>query len=151
MTENNIKEFPKKLKTQAEVLPENLRNTESYLLNEVLYTPQKMKSATDFTTGNQRNRRWGIVVSFATVPGLDQIPLNSGPTLLPKSPTRFFTADSLGELKARVVHELENVLEMARLAVEEPEKFEQITRDLLGQIESEVPSYVNNDGDSDMS
>lgn len=120
MTENNVKQFPLKEKSS---LPENLKNTEGYFLNEIFCGPE-LKTVTDFTTGGQRNRRWGITVSFAMVPGLDQIPSGTGPTLLPKSPSRFFTADNLPDLKSRVLHELDKVLEMARLAVEEPDKFE---------------------------
>ncbi len=129
MTENNIKQFPLKDKNS---LPENLKNTEGYFLNEIYCGPE-LKTVTDFMSGNQRNRRWGITVSFAMVPGLDQIPSGNGPTLLPKSPSRFFTADNLVDLKSRVLHELDKVIEMGRLAIEEPEKFEQHMRSLAAK------------------
>jgi hypothetical protein len=132
MTENNIKQFPLKDKNS---LPENLKNTEGYFLNEIYCGPE-LKTVTDFMSGGQRNRRWGITVSFAMVPGLDQIPSGTGPTLLPKSPSRFFTADTLPELKSRVLHELEKVIEMGRIAVEEPDKFEQYMRSLSSKEQS---------------
>lgn len=145
MTENNIKEFPKSSRTTQDTMS----NSEAYILSEILYAPQKMKTFTDFSNGNQRNRRWGIVTSFATVPGLDQIPVGAGPTLLPKSPSRFFCADTLSDLRQRVIDELDSVLEMARLAIEEPEKFEAMVRSLHGEVSEE--SDQNNDHESDMS
>jgi hypothetical protein len=116
---NNIKQFPKK----DPQLPEECKNTESYQVMEVLYSDAKTKTITDFTTGDQRNRRWGMSMSMSIIPELDKLPPNQAPLLLPKVPSRFFAADSLDELKARVVHEIDKAMAMAKLAVENPEAF----------------------------
>lgn len=119
----NIKQFPRKNAAPVEELPENCKHTESYVMQEILYSDSKTKTVTDFTTGDQRNRKWGMVVSLAVIPEFDRIAPNQGPVLLPRTPARFFTADSLEDLKARVVYEIDKAIAMAKLAVDDPEEF----------------------------
>jgi hypothetical protein len=133
----NIKQFPRKNAAPVEELPENCKNTESYVMQEILYSDSKTKTITDFTTGEQRNRRWGMVVSLAVIPEFDRVAPNQGPVLLPRTPSRFFTADNLEELKARIVHELDKAIAMAKLAVENPEEFiKKQTEAFRSQLES---------------
>lgn len=140
----NIKQFPGK-KVDME-LPEEIRETEAYIMNEVLYSDTQTKTVTDFETGDQRNRRWGMTMSLAIIPGFDQSPPNQAPTLLPKSPARFFTADSLKDLKARVVHELDRAMELADMSINDPEKFMEFQKAQMEQ--ARAPSR---DPDDDMS
>jgi hypothetical protein len=117
---NNIKKFPSK--KPVETLPESCANTESYLLNNVLFGGGPTKTVTDFVTGDQRNRRWGMSVAMGIIPGFDQVPVD-GPIILPNVPSRFFAADSLDELRARLIHEIDKAINMAKLSVEKPEEF----------------------------
>lgn len=117
---DNIKQFPKASKP---ALPEAIQHTDSYQLVKILYTDEPMTEVTDFMTGNKRNRRWGMTISFAVVPEYDKVPVNEAPTLLPDTPVRFITADSLDELKARAMYEIDKALTMAKLAVDNPEEF----------------------------
>lgn len=134
----NIKQFPKQNVDTS--LPVEAQHTEAYIMNEVLYSPTSLKSVPDIENGGQRNRRWGISIALAIVPQLDQMAPNSGPTILPKSPSRFFAADSLEELKARVVHELDRAMELAKMSVEDPEKFMKMQ---MGEYQ--YPSTENED------
>lgn len=145
----NIKEFPGK--KSGEQLPEEATNTEAYLLNEVLYCVTPTKTVPDLETGNQRNRRWGASVALAVIPEFSQVPPNEAPTLLPKSPSRFFAADSLEELKARIIYELEKAIEMARMSVEEPEEFMKLQQELIRQEQAAVQQLNDQTSDSNAS
>lgn len=145
----NIKEFPGK--KSGEELPEEASNTEAYLLNEVLYCVTPTKTVPDLETGNQRNRRWGASVALAVIPEFSQVPPNEAPTLLPKSPSRFFAADSLEELKARIIYELEKAIEMARMSVEEPEEFMKLQQELIRQEQAAVQQLNDQTSDSNAS
>ena len=135
----NIKQFPKKNAIPTEQLPENCQNTEAYIMQEVLYSDAKTKTVTDFVTGEDRNRRWGMVVSLAVIPQFDQVAPNQGPVLLPRTPSRFFTADNLEDLKARIVYEIDKAISMAKLAVENPEEFiRKQTEGIRAQLEAEA-------------
>lgn len=114
----NIKQFPKK-----DSLPDNCKNTEIYLMHEVLYNEDRTKTVTDFETGDQRNRRWGAVLSFSIFPKFDEVSPNGGPLLLPKMPSRFVAGDSIEEVKARMVYELNKAFDMAELSVKDPAAF----------------------------
>ena len=137
----NIKQFPGNKKVVSQ-LPDEIKETEAYIMNEVLFVNTPTKTVTDFETANQRNRRWGMTMALAIIPHFDQMTPNQGPTLLPKSPSRFFTADSLKELKDRVVYELDRAIEMADLSVNDPEEFMRLHQ-------AEVREY-NVDPDNDM-
>ena len=132
----NIKQFPGK-KVDAG-LPEEIQDTEAYIMNEVLYCNSPTKTVVDFETGDQRNRRWAMTVALAVIPQFDQVTPNQLPTLLPKSPTRFFTADSLEKLKARVVHELDRAMELAELSVSDPEEFMKFQQAQMAQAREPV-------------
>lgn len=132
----NIKQFPgKKVDTS---LPEEIQHTEAYIMNEVLYCDSPTKTVTDFESGDQRNRRWAMTVALAVIPQFDQVAPNQAPTLLPKSPTRFFAADTLKELKARVIHEIDRAMELADLSVNNPEEFMRIQNSYADALTSGV-------------
>lgn len=136
---SNIKEFPKdKLAKPEEETPEVLQHTEDYLMHQIFYTDQPMREIDDLATGGKRNRRWGMVVSLAAIPGYDQVPVNMGPTLIPTAPTKFFTADSIEDLRDRVMMEVDRALEMARLAIEDPEEFERRSMERARRMAAEI-------------
>jgi hypothetical protein len=85
-----------------------------------------------------------MVVSLAVIPQFDQIAPNQGPVLLPRTPSRFFTADNLEELKSRIVHEIDKAIGMAKMAVENPEEFmKQQTAFLKDQLEASLPEEAD--------
>lgn len=133
----NIKQFPG-MKVNAS-LPKEIENTEAYTMNEILYCDSLTKTVTNFETGDQRNRRWAMTMGLAIIPQFDLQPPNQAPTLLPKSPTRFFTADTLEELKARVVHEIDRAMEMADMSVNNPEKFMEFQKSQMGAMPTRDP------------
>jgi len=150
----NIKKFPGKQEVDTS-LPEEIQNTEAYIMNEVLYSATPTKTVTDFETGDQRNRRWAVSMSLAVIPQFDETPPNQAPTLLPKSPTRFFTADTLKELKDRVVFELDRAMELADMSVNDPEKFmefqqEQMNAQYAAAQTQERGEYPARDEEDDM-
>tara|TARA_R110002074_G_scaffold402324_1_gene607010 strand:+ start:47091 stop:47519 length:429 start_codon:yes stop_codon:yes gene_type:complete len=132
----NIKQFPG---TKVDTgLPKEIENTEAYIMNEVLYCDSPTKTVTDFESGEQRNRRWAMTMALAVIPSFNEVTPNQAPTLLPKSPARFFTADSLKELKARVVHELDRAFELADMSVNDPEKFMEFQKSQMAQAQAPV-------------
>ena len=132
MTETtNIKKFPRK----GDQLPQNCANTEGYWLNEVLFTNAKMKSVTDLVNGGNRNRRWGFALSMTAIPQFDQVPPDAGPTLLPKTPTRFFAADTVEDLRARVMYEVNKVIDMMKLSVDDPDAYMQMHKDAMAAVQ----------------
>jgi hypothetical protein len=137
----NIKQFPGK-KTQ-----ENTK-TESYIMQEVLYNDQSTKSVPDLEGGPDRNRRWGIVLSLTVVPQFDKVPLNQGPLLLPKTPSRFIAADSLEDLRERVNTEIDSAMSMAELAVNDPDEYIRLQTEAIRKEmpqEEHVPVSLEDD------
>jgi hypothetical protein len=129
----NIRKFPSK----AEVLPPNCADTESYLMQEILYNDTKTRTVVDFTSGSQRNRRWGIVLALAVVPGFDQVTPNMGPTLLPRTQSRFFTADTVDELRNRVLYEIDKAIAMAKMSIDDPEEFTKKSMEAMSSLPDE--------------
>lgn len=127
----NLKKFPRK----GDELPENCNNTEGYWLNEVLFSNARMKKVTDFVSGTERNRRWGFALSMTAIPQFDQVPPDTGPTLLPKTPTRFFTADTVEDLRNRIMYEVNKVIDMMKLSVDDPAAYDRLHRESLGMAQ----------------
>lgn len=138
-TNNNIKKFPRK----TETLPENCANTESYLMQEILYSDAQTKTVPDLITGSQRNRRWGIILSMAVVPGFDAVTPNAGPTLLPRTQSRFFTADTVEDLKARVNYEIDKAISLARKSIEDPDGFAKDAREAVEAMMAQTSDEEN--------
>lgn len=145
---DNIKKFPGKKELWVEKLPENCKNTECYGMHEILITTGKMKTVTDFTTGEERNRRWGLAMQLTAIPEFDKVPVMDGfPNLLPKTEVRFFTADDVQELKARVMYEVTKTLDMMELSVKDPEEFMRRHRQNMAAIGAVEPFGTIDDTD----
>ena len=114
---NNILNFPKK----GNKIPAEAAGTENYPLMATLYSPKPLETVTDIMSAGLRNKRWGAVFSIAIIPDLMDLP--GGPIVVPTPPHQFFDGDDLDALKARLVFELDNAIEMAKLLRENPEKF----------------------------
>lgn len=137
----NIKQFPKK--DAKKELPDNCKETEVIHLQEVLFSDEKTKTVTDFTTGEQRNRRWGVVLSFSIFPKFDEMPPNQAPMLLPKSPTRFIAGDTIDDIRARVLFELDRALSMAKLSVEDPAAFQKAAMEHISKAGQNIEDDMN--------
>jgi hypothetical protein len=95
------------------VASESIRKvTEAYPMFDAAIMPTGLKEVPDIASGGQRSRKYGMVLSIAFVPALDQQPQ---PLTIPKNqlPTLFIDADNLEDLKERCNQEVENMLKMA--------------------------------------
>lgn len=132
MTEkSNILHFPKK-----STLPADCTNTSTSWLTEIQYG-EAPASVTDFTNGEKRYHRWAATMSLTALPNFDQIPVSPAPVLIPKTPSKLFTADSIPELRARMIYEVDQVLKMVELSVTNPEEFKKMTAATLSELSSE--------------
>ncbi|MCB1711907.1 MAG: hypothetical protein KDH96_05350 [Candidatus Riesia sp.] len=121
-------------------------NTEMYALQEVQFNADITKTVHDFATGTERNRRWAMVINFSIVPSFDSIPPNQAPIVLPKSPSRLITADSIEDLKARALAEMDYSFEMAELSVKDPEAYKKKYMDsLYSQNKAHAPVSPEDD------
>lgn len=133
-----LHEFPGRRAKTAH--PECVKNTEAYVLQEVLYSHVPLKPTPDIASGGNRNRRWGATFSLSIVPSLDETPL--GPVMLPGVPVQFFAGDSLEELRDRIVYELDKAIELGRLAKEDPEEFDRVQRESVMNFAAQMSSGV---------
>lgn len=136
------KKFSEALQEQP---PASCKSVSSYDTVEVITIPRGVKSLPDIATGGKRNPRWGISLSFAVMPELDAIP--HGPLMLPQSPSQFFTADNLDELKERIIFEIEKGIKVAKLASENPEAYQQFELLAMQEKLSSLKG-LGEDGDS---
>lgn len=123
----NIKQFPRK--SQVDDLESK---SELYDIHDIYCALGKMKHVTDFTTGGKRNRRWGMVLSFAVVPKYDETPATDFPTLLPKAPAKFLAADSIEDLRARAHAELDMAFTLAEMSVNDPDGLKKLLEEHSG-------------------
>lgn len=129
--ENNIHQFPgtsNQSTVESSVVDEYMdlinntnapEQTNNYQMAQVLYTPEEPETVPDIASGGSpRNRRWGAICNVAVVPNLDKVP--PGNITLPNSPVSFISADSVEELRARLLYEVEKSVRMAELMMENP-------------------------------
>lgn len=94
-------------------IPEELqKKTSSYPLVDSKIVPVQLNTVPDLLTGGVRKRKFGLALSIAVVPDLDQEedPLMLGATL----PTMFFDADSIEDLLERAKAEIDAVIKSAK-------------------------------------
>lgn len=96
-------------------------STTGYPMLTVLTTQESLETVPDIMSGRKRNKRWGAVFSLAVIPGLEEN--NPGPVSLPLTPTHFFDSDNIDDLKARLLHEVDKAVAIARLSKEDPDAF----------------------------
>ena len=96
-------------------------NAEVYSAIQLLAVPNKLNTKPDFETGGERNPRWGMVMSFTLLPDLDKAPV--GPLNLPSAPSQFITADTLEDIRERVIFELDRAIKLSKIAEEDPDGY----------------------------
>lgn len=130
--ETNIHQFPGTSESNGiskdniflQKIPDDLKDsTEMYELLTVQTSREGLKKVPDMLNGGFRNHRWGAAFAFTITPSLDQNDPGE-PAVLPVIPNRYFSADSLEDLKKRVVFEIDKMIEAAQLAASDPQKFE---------------------------
>lgn len=114
-----IAKFDEVVKEQA---PESCREVQNHETIEVITVPQGLKSLPDIATGGKRNPRWGVSLSFSVMPELNKAP--TGPIMIPQTQSQFFAADSLEQIKDRVIFEIEKAVKLANLAVSNPQGYQ---------------------------
>lgn len=119
---SNIKQFPMK------------KEVDEYRTLLVNYCPTELKPTTNFETGEQRNKRWGLLVNLNIVPQLDKFPVGQGPLVLENLPSEFFAADTLEALRTRVIEKLDEALAMAKMSVEQPEELEKLIKERMKEM-----------------
>ena len=103
---------PNKQEIKYEIDPEIKKKTGAYPIIDVKMVPVNLHTTTDILKGGQRKRKFGMVMSIAIVPGLDQ---EQDPLLLaPEMPTMFFDADSIEDLQERAEAELKGMIEATK-------------------------------------
>jgi hypothetical protein len=116
---------------------------EEYNLVPVQYCDSQMKTVTDFTTGDQRYRKWGMSMSISIMPGLDKLPARKAPVILPTTPSKFFAADDLDKLKEALVKEIDTVIKYAKMSVEDPEGYEKMVMEEYAKLKASVQSEAD--------
>jgi len=105
---------------------------DSYPCMPVLSVPERLKTRPDFASAKDRNPHWGMIASFSIIPDLSKAPVGS--IMLPTSPSQFFAADTLEDLKKRVLFEVEKAFSLAQIATDNPEAYEQYERLMLADM-----------------
>lgn len=115
-------------------LPAELAGTSDYVLAPVNYSHRPLKTVPDIANATTRNKKWGAVFCVGILPGLDKQP--SGPAVIPFMPSQFFDSDDLAALRARLIHELDKALAMAKLQAEDPALFEKYETEFYEAMQS---------------
>lgn len=110
-------------------IPESCEEVDSYDTVQLVAVPNGLEGKKDFITGKMRNPRWGVHLSLSVTPELDKV--NPGPIMAPVSQVQFFAADSVEELRDRLIFEVTQVLDMAKLACKDPEGYQDFQRQAM--------------------
>ena len=102
--------------------PDSCKTVGAYETIEVITVPRGVQPVPDIATAGKRNPRWGVVLSFSVLPDLDQVQL--GTIMLPHSPSQFFAADDIDQLKERIFFEIEKGIGLAKLSAENPQAYQ---------------------------
>ncbi|RMG36428.1 MAG: hypothetical protein D6732_08240 [Methanobacteriota archaeon] len=95
-------------------LPEKIQGTNIYrVLEDVVAVASNLTKVPDLMTGGDRARRFGACMGINIIPELDKN-MADGPVLVSSPPLAFFDADSLEELRDRLVYEIDNLIELAK-------------------------------------
>lgn len=137
MTDAKILQMPsrasKKDNPYMAPVPAAAKETEAYPLINLNYTQAALKTVPDLSTGGQRNKRWGAVLSIGVLPGLDET--KPGPALIPNMPIHLIDSDSLDALRERIVHEIDKSIALAKLQAEDPVEFQRCQEEFLAHLQ----------------
>lgn len=114
-------------------VPEEASGTNQYVMTTVNYIHTPLKTTLDLQHGGSRNKRWGAVISLGIIPGLDEMP--TGPAILPQMPAQFFDGDDLDALRARLIHELDKAIELAKIQKSDPDRFNTICEEFYSSLQ----------------
>jgi len=131
MTTDNILQFKPKEATKSTTTsgnpflskpPAEAEGTDGYMMSTINYSHVPLKTVPDIASATVRNKRFGAMFNIGVLTELDKQP--SGPAALPVVPSQFFDADSLPALRARLIHEIDKAIELAKIQMEDPEQYE---------------------------
>lgn len=120
--------------------------TTGYSMMQVLTTGGQLDTVPDILSGGRpRNRRWGVMFTIAVIPGLDKVP--EGPVTMPTSPITFFDADSLDDLRERLVHEVDKAIGASKLAMDNPEAFSYVQQEFTRRLQTMMAKQAATESD----
>ena len=108
----------------------------AYPVMQVFTVPQKIETKPDFATGRNRNPHWGMMMSLSLIPDFSKVP--AGSVMLPQAPSQFVTADTLEEIRERVIFELDKSIAIAKIAQDNPEAYKEYEREMLARITQDM-------------
>jgi len=105
---------------ESRELPEELANTDVHIIQGNLgLVGSQLKMVPDLIAGGERSKRYGVWLSMNVLPFLDkQIIHKDQPLILPDPPAVLIVADTLEEIRKRVIHEVDVMLETAQKIVD---------------------------------
>lgn len=112
------------------------KDSSGYPMVTILSTQEPLDTKVDLLSAKKRNRRYGAVFSLAVIPGLDENA--TGPVSLPITPTHFFDADNLEDLKQRLQHEVDKAIAIARMSKEDPVAFAHLQTRFMEKMHATV-------------
>ena len=115
-TDEVLAEMPQEL-LERPPLPDALRGTEVYpLITEAALLPVKCKEVPDVTIGGggTRRRRYGMYLCISLIPDFDK----QNSMLLPVPPAVLIDGDTPEEIKDRVLHEMDIMIDTTKKMME---------------------------------
>lgn len=112
------------------------KDSSGYPMVTILSTQEALDTKVDLLSAKKRNRRYGAVFSLAVIPGLEESA--TGPVSLPVTPTHFFDADNLEDLKQRLQHEVDKAIAIAKMSKEDPIAFAHLQARFMEKMNASV-------------
>jgi|3_EtaG_2_1085321.scaffolds.fasta_scaffold23734_4 hypothetical protein len=135
-TKEDIQAMAQKMADKAakKVIPKHLEGTAAIMTEEGMSVlSQAVPSVPDIATGGDRAPRLGCYISIQPVPYLDEQVQPGGPMFVPRPPiAQFIMADTYEQLLARVVFEVEHVIDVTKEQIAEMEALREENTDEFG-------------------
>jgi len=92
-------------------LPDDCKETDLYpIASDIGVLALGLTQVPDLETGGQRSRKFGACIGIHVVPNLIEAQ-TTGPVFMPMPPIAFIDGDSLSELRARLIYEIDAILD----------------------------------------
>lgn len=97
-------------------IPDNLQDTEAHIIMPNMgYIPSQLSRIPDLIKGGKRVKKFGAWFGMNILPQLDeQVTSPDAPLILPEPPPVLLVADSLKELRDRLVFEIDVLIDTAK-------------------------------------
>ena len=110
----------KEKKFERPPLPESAKGTGTYIIADNLgVVLNELEQIPDILGNGSRCRRYGAWWGVHVVPNLDKAATLKGPVILPTPPAIFVDADTLDQLRARMYHEIDVMIDSVKQVQED--------------------------------